>query len=213
LELRFNNRRFVRAHPFLAWFVFPLEAVPDYNFGYAQTAPNIGGRRGIIGNAIFNRMLFQNARVTMSFLGLAGNHTFQKAPPTPLALVGPVQFLVAYNSRGISQRDIRFTGGVPTARLTGPTADLQAALTNTRMGPLFPPQYQVNGFFVDQNGVNFVNLVTPPGGVVFNTRLATAPDNFAMPNAFLNIPTAQLSSQPRVITAAFFKAYYELRLE
>jgi len=212
LQFNIRNRSFVRAHPSLAWFVFPFEATPDYNYGYSQTSPCIGGRVSIIGNAIYNRILFRNANVPMSYLGLAGNHTFQLATRTPMALVGPVEFWAMYNSSGITQRDITLAGA-PTAQLSGPTANLSATLTGTRLGPLNPAQYRVTGFFIDQAGINNVNLVTPIGGIAFNTFLNVAPSTFNMPVARLNVPAARLTQQPKVITSAFFKAYYELRLQ
>jgi hypothetical protein len=202
----------VRANPSLAWFVFPFEAFPDYNFGYSQTSPCIGGRTPVIGNAIFNRMFFRNANVPVSFQGFASQHSFVKAPPGPFALVGPVKFLVSYDSSGITQREIVFNSP-PTAALSGPTANLSARLTTSRIGPFNPPRYNVTGFFIDQNGINNVNLVTPIGGIIFDTFLNVSPPTFTMPLARLNVPTARLTQQPKAITAASFKAYYELRLQ
>ena len=213
IQLIFKSNNFVVAHPSLAWYVFPLQGTPDYNYGYSQTSPTIGGRTPIIGNAIYNRILFQNANVPMSFLGLAGSHIFQKAPQGAFALVGPVEFWAYYNSTGITQRDIVFASA-PTARLSGPTADLSATLTGTRLGPFNPAQYRVNGFYIDQQGIHNINIVTPIGGISFATALNVAPQApFTMTQARLNVPTAKLTQQPRVITSAFFKAYYELRLQ
>src|SRR4051812_41816082 len=206
LQLNIRNRSFVRAHPSLAWFVFPFEATPDYNYGYSQTSPCIGGRFPIIGNAIYNRVLFRNANVPMSFLGLAGNHTFQLATRTPFALVGPVEFWTIYTSSGINQRDINFAAA-PTAQLSGPTANLSARLTTTRLGTGARGRYNVTGFFIDQQGINNVNLVTDEGGISFNTFLGVAPSTFTMPVARLTVPTARMTQQPKVITSAFFKAY------
>src|SRR5215203_6797192 len=76
LQLNIGSRSFVRANPSLAWFVFPFEATPDYNYGYSQTVPCITGRNVAVGNAVYNRILFRNANLPMSFVGLAGNHTF-----------------------------------------------------------------------------------------------------------------------------------------
>lgn len=212
LQLNIKTRSFVRAHPSLAWFVFPFEATPDYNYGYSQTSPCIGGRYPVIGNAIYNRILFRNANVPMSYLGLAGNHSFQLATRTPFALVGPVEFWTIYTSSGINQKDINFAAA-PTAQLSGPTANLSARLTTTRLGPGARGQYNVTGFYIDQQGINNVNLVTPDGGISFNTFLNVAPASFTMPIARLNVPTARVTQQPKVITSAFFKAYYELRLQ
>jgi hypothetical protein len=212
MQLNIRNRGFVRAHPSLAWFVFPFEATPDYNFGYAQTSPCMGRRTPVVGNAIYNRIFFRNANVPMGFVGRAGSHAFQKAPPGVFALAGPVEFLAAYNSRGITQREIVFASP-PTARMSGPTADLSATLTSNRLSPFSPARYRVTGFFVDQNGINNVNLVTPIGGIVFDTFLQVSPETFTMPQARLDVPTARLTQQPKVITSAFFKAYYELRLQ
>ena len=213
IQLRINNHSFVRAHPSLAWFVFPFEALPDYNYGYAQTSPCFTGARWpVIGNALYNRIFFQNANVPMNFLARASGHTFQKAPPGPFALVGPVEFWGWYSSTGIIQRDIVLNGPV-TMHLSGPTADLSATLTSNRIGPGRQVQYHVTGFYIDQNGINGVNLITQPGGISFATHLNVAPVNFDMPLARLDVPTARLTQQPKRITSAFFKAYYELRLQ
>ena len=212
LQLNIGSRSFVRAHPSLAWFVFPFEATPDYNYGYSQTAPCIGGRNPIIGNAIYNRILFRNANLPMSFQGFASNHSFERAGRTLQALVGPVQFHVSYDSSGINQKQIVFAAP-PTAQLSGPTANLSARLTTSQIGPFNRPRYNVTGFFIDQQGINNVNLITPIGGITFDTFLNVAPSSFTMPIARLNVPTARLTQQPKVITSASFKAYYELRLQ
>lgn len=212
MQLNIRSRSFVRAHPSLAWFVFPFEATPDYNYGYSQTVPCITGRNLAVGNAIYNRILFRNANVPMSFQGFASNHSFQRAGRTAQALVGPVQFHVSYDSSGINQKQIVFASP-PTAQLSGPTANLSARLTTSQIGPFNRPRYNVTGFYIDQNGINNVNLITPIGGITFDTFLNVAPDSFTMPIARLNVPTARLTQQPKVITAASFKAYYELRLQ
>jgi len=212
LQLGIKNRSFVIANPELAWFVFPFEATPDYNFGYSQTSPCIFGRWPVIGNAVYSRLFFRNANVPMNFLARASGHTFQKAPQGPFALVGPIEFWGMYNSSGITQRDIVLNGPV-TMRLSGPTADLSATLTRTRLGPLNPVQYRITGFYIDQNGINGVNLISPIGGTSFATFLSVAPETFSMPVARLDVPTAKLTQQPKKITAVFFKGYYELRLQ
>jgi len=212
MQLDIKTSKFVLADPQLAWYVFPFEATPDYNYGYSWTQPCPGRRNPIIRNAIYNRIFYRNANVPMSLVGLAGQHTFQKAPPGLFNLVGPVQFLASYNSTGITQRDITLAAPV-TARMSGPTADLSATLTGSRLGPFNPARYNVTGFFIDQSGVHNVNLVTPIGGITFNTFLNVAPETFTMPAARLNVPTARLTQQPKAITTAFFKAYYELSLD
>lgn len=212
LQLRIKNTQFVRAHPSLAWFVFPFEGTPDYNYGYSQTSPCLGGRYPVVGNAIYNRILFQNANVVTSFLGLAGNHSFQRAQRDPFALVGPVEFWAMYNSSGLGQKDIVFQSA-PSAQLSGPSANLSATLTSARIGAANLPRYRITGFYIDQQGINNVNLVTPVGGISFPTFLNVAPNNFDMPVARLNVPLGRLLQKPPRITSAFFKAYYELRLQ
>jgi len=212
LQLRIKNTQFVRAHPSFVWFVFPFEGTPDYNYGYAQTSPCMFGRTPIVGNAVYNRILFQNANVLTSFFGNASNHTFQKAPPGLFALVGPVEFWTQYNSSGLGQKNIVFNAA-PTAALSGPSANLSATLTTLTIGPALLPRWRVTGFFIDQNGINNVNLITPIGGISFATFLNVAPQNFTMPLARLNVPLGRLTQQPSRITSAFFKAYYELRLQ
>jgi hypothetical protein len=212
LQLRIRNTQFVCAHPSLVWLVFPFEATPDYNYGYAQTCPTIFGRTPVIGNAVYNRILYRNANVVTSFFGNASNHTFQKAPPGIFNLVGPVEFWAAYNSSGLGQKNIIFNAA-PTAVLSGPSANLSATLTTSTIGPALLPRYRVTGFFIDQNGINNVNLITPIGGISFATFLNVAPQNFSMPLARLNVPLGRLTQQPSRITSAFFKAYYELRLQ
>jgi len=123
-----------------------------------------------------------------------------------------VQFHVSYDSSGINQKQIVFASP-PTAQLSGPTANLSARLTTSQIGPFNRPRYNVTGFYIDQNGINNVNLITPIGGITFDTFLNVAPTSFNMPVARLNVPTARLTQQPKVITAASFKAYYELRLQ
>ena len=212
LQLRIRNTQFVRAHPSLVWFVFPFEATPDYNYGYAQTSPCMFGRKPVIGNAVYNRIFYRNANVVTSFYGNASNHTFQKAPREQFSLVGPVEFWAMYNSSGLGQKDIVFASP-PTAQLSGPSANLSATLTSSIIGQARLPRYRVTGFYIDQQGINNVNLITPIGGISFNTFLNVAPQNFSMPLAKLTVPLGRVLQQPRAITSAFFKAYYELRLQ
>jgi hypothetical protein len=201
------------AHPALVHFVHPPQGQPSYVYGYVQTCPTIGGRTQIFGSAVYNRMFFQNANLPMSYFGNANNHEFQKAPFGTFRLVGPAQFCASYGSTGLVQRDVVFPNGPPSARLRGPTADLTAVLLQNRLGPLNTARFRVTGFFIDQNGINNVNLITPIGGITFNTELQVAPNISSMPLVNLRVPRGIVNEAPRVPTTVAFKALYSLQLQ
>jgi hypothetical protein len=70
----------------------------------------------------------------------------------------------------------------------------------------------VTGFFIDHGGINNVNLVSPIGGITFNTFLATSPQTVTMPLVNLTVPSTVMPQKPANPTSMSFKVLYRLQL-
>ena len=213
VQLTFRTQSSSAVSPNTAWVTLPSQTQPDYNFGYSITAPTVGARRAIVSNDITNKNVFRNFGVDMSFTGVADGHVFRLPDDAPFSLSGSVQFVARYSATGLFQRDVVFSAR-PTARVVGPTANLTATLNTLRIGLFNKPRYNVTGFFINQNGVNNVNLVTPVNGFIFNTFLTgPLPSTFSIPVTRLTVPRNRLTVPPRAATTTDFRAAYELRLQ
>lgn len=213
VQLTFRTQSRTSISPNTAFASIPNQSQPNYIFGYAITAPTVGARRAVIGNEIYTKNVFNNRDVFMSFTGVADGHVFRLPDDQPFSLVGPVQFAVRYSATGIWQRDVVFNAR-PTARVVGPTANLQATLSTSRIGLFNKPRFNVTGFIINQNGVSNINLVSPVNGIIFNTFLTgPLPRTFSIPVTRMTIPSNRLTTPPRSTTSTEFKTSYTLRLQ
>jgi hypothetical protein len=210
-QLTFGSGTRSISSPSTAWLVFPTQSDPSYNYGYAITGPTAGAQRPVVTNDLLNRNVFRAHNLFMSYNATANGHTFRLPNDSPFGLFGPVQFFARYNATGLFQRDVVFSAA-PTAQMSGPTANLSARLSSTRIGQFNLPRYIVTGYFLNASGVNNVNLITPVGGITFNTFLAPSAATFSMPIARLTVPSNRLTTPPRSVTSTEFRANYELRL-
>jgi len=213
VQLTFRTQSLTSFSPSTAFGAIPNQTQPNYNFGYALTGPTVGARRPVVSNDIYNRNVFSSRDVLMSFTGVADNHVFQLPDDQPFSLVGPVQFAARYNATGLWQRDVVFSAR-PTARVVGPTANLQATLSTSRIGLFNKPRFNVTGFIINQSGVNNVNLISPVNGIIFNTFLTgPLPRTFSIPVTRMTIPSNRLTTPPRSTTSTEFRTSYNLRLQ
>jgi hypothetical protein len=213
VQLTLSTQSRTSAGPNTAFASIPNQSAPNYNFGYAITGPTVGARRAVVSNEVYNKNVFSNRDILMSFTGVADNHVFQLPDDQPFSLVGPVQFTARYNATGIWQRDVVFSAR-PTARVVGPTANLQATLSTSRIGLFSKPRFNVTGFIINQSGVNNVNLVSPVNGIIFNTFLTgPLPRTFSIPVTRMTIPSNRLTTPPRATTSTEFRTSYNLRLQ
>ena len=71
VQLTFRNQSLSSFSPNAAWVTLPSQSQPNYNFGYAITGPTVGARRAIVSNEVYNRNVFSNRDILMSFTGSA----------------------------------------------------------------------------------------------------------------------------------------------
>jgi len=194
----------------------PSQTQPDYAFGTAMTTPTTGSARPVLFNDLFNRNAYGGFNILRGIVVNASGHSF--TIPTgagAFSISGPVRFQATYRSTGISQRYVFFTSA-PTAQIAGPTCNLTARLSSTRMGQFSPPTFNVSGFYTDQTGVHVVNQTTPVGGITYNTFLATAPASFSIPASRLTVPSNRVTVPggpgANPVTTEF-RATYQLSLQ
>jgi hypothetical protein len=211
VQLTYNGRASAITNLTTAILATPSQAAPDYTFGYAFTGPTTGRSRISVLNDLFNRNRFGTGfNVFRAFTANASGHTFSIPADSPGALGGPVILNAVYRSTGVSQRYVYFASP-PSAQVAGPTANLTAIMTGSRLGPFGFAQFHVTGFFIDANGVNPVDLITPIGGMTFNTFLASGPTTFSIPTTRLTVPQSRVTVPQAQPTTTEFRAYYELR--
>lgn len=214
VQLGFGARSSFASSPNTAVVALPSQSQPDYTFGYALTNPLTGRRTTIVQNDLFTRMVYRNPNIFMSYNGNASGHTFT-LPVGTFSIGGAVRFTGYYRSEGLAPRYV-FYSAPPSAQIAGPTANLTATLNSNRMGQFSKPQFRVTGFFTDAGGINLVNEITRPGGITYNTFLATSPASFAIPASRLTVPSNRITVpqaagfQP---VTAEFRATYDLRLQ